>query len=150
MRRVLVIDMSPGCEERLSLEFQRWIWQYPPQRRPGILRKLGALAAHPEVARASIHSAAVMGDDVTVRELLATEPALAGATGGPRAWDPLTYLCFSRYLRLDRARSAAFARAARALLGAGASARDVLHPSGHADVDALVAAARVVQGESVP
>jgi hypothetical protein len=71
------------------------------------------LAAHPEVARASIHSAAVMGDDVTVRELLATEPALAGATGGPRAWDPLTYLCY-------------------------------------ADVDALVAAARVVQGESVP
>jgi hypothetical protein len=46
MRRVLVIDMSPGCEERLSLEFLRWIRQYPRQRRPGILRKLGALAAH--------------------------------------------------------------------------------------------------------
>ena len=42
--------------------------------------------------------------------------------GGPHEWDALTYLCFSRYLRLDRTRSDGFVRAATALLDAGASA----------------------------
>ena len=78
-------------------------------------------AAHPEVARSSIHAAAVVGDDEAVREFLAGDPAQATATGGPYEWDPLTYLCFSRYLRLDPARSDAFVRAATALLDAGAS-----------------------------
>ena len=40
--------------------------------------------------------------------------------GGPYNWDPLTYLAFSRYLKLDRARSDGFVRAATALLDAGA------------------------------
>ena len=40
----------------------------------------------------------------------------------PYGWDALTHLCFSRYLRLDAARSDAFVRTARALLDAGASA----------------------------
>lgn len=42
--------------------------------------------------------------------------------GGPRGWDALTYLCFSRYLRLDRARAGGFLEAAEALLDAGADA----------------------------
>jgi ankyrin repeat protein len=42
--------------------------------------------------------------------------------GGVRDWDALTYLCFSRYLRLDLSRSDAFVRTARVLLDAGASA----------------------------
>jgi adenylate kinase family enzyme len=37
-------DMAPGCPERLTLEFVRWIWEYPRRRRPGVLRKLAALA----------------------------------------------------------------------------------------------------------
>jgi adenylate kinase family enzyme len=37
-------DMAPGCPERLSWEFLTWIWEYPRRRRPGILRKLDALA----------------------------------------------------------------------------------------------------------
>jgi adenylate kinase family enzyme len=37
-------DMAAGCNERLSLEFLRWIWTYPAERRPEILAKLGALA----------------------------------------------------------------------------------------------------------
>lgn len=36
-------DMAEGCNERLTLEFVRWIWQYPGTRRPGILAKLAAL-----------------------------------------------------------------------------------------------------------
>ena len=78
------------------------------------------LAAHPEVATADIHAAAILGDDATVRRFLALDPGSATAKGGPHGWDPLTHLCFSRYLRLDRARSDGFVRAAEALLGAGA------------------------------
>ena len=35
-------DMAPGCDERLTAEFLRWIWDYPRLRRPGILRRLAA------------------------------------------------------------------------------------------------------------
>jgi ankyrin repeat protein len=79
------------------------------------------LAARPEVADHDIHTAASLGDDAAVRRWLALDPAAATAKGGPRGWDALTHLCFSRYLRLDSARSEGFVRAAAALLDAGAS-----------------------------
>jgi adenylate kinase family enzyme len=37
-------DMAPDCPERLSLEFLRWIWEYPRTRRPGVLAKLDRAA----------------------------------------------------------------------------------------------------------
>jgi ankyrin repeat protein len=80
------------------------------------------LAAHPDVATRDIHAAAILGDDAAVRRFLALDAGTATAKGGPRGWDALTHLCFSRYLRLDRARSERFVRAATALLDAGASA----------------------------
>jgi ankyrin repeat protein len=79
-------------------------------------------SAHPEVPGSDIHTAAILGDDAAVRRFLALEPANATAKGGPYDWDALTHLCFSRYLRLDGARSEGFVRAATALLDAGASA----------------------------
>jgi adenylate kinase family enzyme len=33
-------DMTPGCPERLTVEFVRWVWRYPTNHRPGILNKL--------------------------------------------------------------------------------------------------------------
>jgi ankyrin repeat protein len=79
------------------------------------------LEAHPDVAGALIHTAAILGDDAAVRRFLAGDPASATAKGGPYNWDALTHLCFSRYLRLDRSRSAGFVRSAEALLDAGAN-----------------------------
>jgi ankyrin repeat protein len=79
-------------------------------------------AANPEVATHDIYTAAILGDDAAVRDFLAREPGSATAIGGPRGWDALTHLCFSRYLQHDRARSDGFVRAATALLDAGASA----------------------------
>ena len=79
------------------------------------------LASHPGVASQCIHTAAILGDDAGVRRFLALDPAAATARGGPRGWDALTNLCFSRYLRLDPERSDGFVRAAEALLDAGAS-----------------------------
>ena len=89
------------------------------------------LAAHPEIASSDIHSAAILGDDAAVRRFLELEPANATVKGGPRGWDALTHLCFSKYLRLDRARSAGFVRAAQALLDGGASANTGWYEMNH-------------------
>ena len=99
----------------------------------GTLERAAAiLAAHPEIASSDIHSAAILGDDAAVRRFLELEPGNATVKGGPRGWDALTHLCFSKYLRLDRARSAGFMRAARALLDAGASANTGCYEMNHA------------------
>ncbi len=79
------------------------------------------LARYPEVARANIGAAALLADEATVRGFLARDSANANSPGGPYEWDALLHLCFSRYLRLDAARSEAFVRTARALLEAGAN-----------------------------
>jgi ankyrin repeat protein len=89
------------------------------------------LAAHPEVSGSSIHVAAILADDAGVRRLLALDPGAATAPGGPYGWDPLTHLCFSRYLRLAPARSESFVRAAAALLDAGANANTGFHSTDH-------------------
>jgi ankyrin repeat protein len=85
--------------------------------------------AHPGVEAGSIWAAAVYGDAAAVKAFLTRDKGLALARGGVYAWDALTYLCFSRYLkasRKDEARakslSGGFVEAARALLEAGASA----------------------------
>ena len=80
------------------------------------------LLRYPDIVRANIYVAAALGDDARVRQVLTVDPADARRKGGPHEWDALTYLCFSRYLRLDHGRSDAFVRAATALLDAGASA----------------------------
>jgi hypothetical protein len=80
------------------------------------------LARYPNVATGSIYSAAVVANEAAVRSWLARDASLATAAGGPHTWDALTYLCFSRYLRIDRARSEAFVSTARVLLEAGAHA----------------------------
>jgi ankyrin repeat protein len=79
------------------------------------------LAEHPEVAGDSIYPAVILGDDAAVRGFLARNPEDAVRKGGPYDWDALTHLCFSRYLRLDKSRSAGFVRSAQALLDAGAN-----------------------------
>jgi ankyrin repeat protein len=80
------------------------------------------LAAHPEIARGDVYAAAILGDAAAVRRFLKRDARSATTKGGPYGWNALTHLCFSRYLRLDRGRSAGFVRAAKALLDAGASA----------------------------
>ena len=78
------------------------------------------LAAHPEIARTSIHVAAILGDDAAVRRFIAADPRNVTKKEAPYDGDALVYLCLSKYLRLDKTRSDAFLRAATALLDAGA------------------------------
>src|SRR5207302_4830484 len=98
----------------------------------GILDRAEAiLAAHPDIAASSIHAAAILGDDAAVRRFLVLDRGNATAKGGPHGWDALTHLCFSRFLRLDRARSAGFVRSATALLAAGASPNTGFYEESH-------------------
>jgi ankyrin repeat protein len=93
-----------------------------PGHSSGTLERAEAIRArHPQIARSSIYAAAMIADDTAVRDFLARDPALAVTKGGPFGWDALTYLCFSRYLRLDVSGSDAFVRTARLLLDAGAN-----------------------------
>lgn len=78
-------------------------------------------AANPEISAASIVTAAVLGDEHAVSRFIAADPAAAIEKQAPYGWDPLTYLCFSNYLKLDRSRAAGFVGAATALLDAGAN-----------------------------
>ncbi|KAA6465467.1 ankryin [Acidobacteria bacterium AB60] len=84
-------------------------------------------ARYPQVAQANIYTAAALGDHSAVRAFLVSDGSLSTKTGGPYGWDALTHLCFSRYLRLDRARSEEFVQTARLLLDAGASANTGFH-----------------------
>jgi ankyrin repeat protein len=94
-------------------------------------RAQAILAAHPEVGSSDIHTAALLGDFAAVTRFLDEDPANAVAKGGPRSWDALTHLCFSRFLRLDPARSEGFLRAATALLDAGADPNTGFYESNH-------------------
>jgi len=77
------------------------------------------LAAHPAIARQDLVVAALLGDDEMVRQFVAADPEAATRTTGLYDWDPLTYLCFSRYLGRGGDQ---FVRAARILLQHGARA----------------------------
>lgn len=93
----------------------------------GALDRAAAMIAEtPAIAQASVFTLVVVGDDARLAALLPADPSarreLATAHGGPHEWDPLTYLCFSRFLQHDTTRADAFARTAQLLLAAGASA----------------------------
>jgi len=42
-------DMGEGCQERFSLEFFKWIWDYPKTKRPQISQRLQLLSKEKEV-----------------------------------------------------------------------------------------------------
>jgi ankyrin repeat protein len=75
-------------------------------------------AAHPEVATANIHTAAVCGERELVRTLLDRDPALVARRGGPQQWEPLLFVCYGR-LPNERARAESMA-IAELLLDRGA------------------------------
>lgn len=78
------------------------------------------LAAHPVLERATIHTAATIGNPAAVIEFLAQDPSSVSALAAPHQGTPLVYLGLSKFLRLDPARSDALLATARTLLRAGA------------------------------
>jgi len=100
---------------------------------------LRILARHPEIARASIHTAVVCGDLELVERILAERPAAVAEPGGPvrrrhireleKRWTPLLHLCYGR-LPLAAASEKAVA-IARALLDHGANPNDYFEVGSH-------------------
>ena len=54
------------------------------------------LERHPEMARDSFYTAIVCGDVERVERELAEQPEKASEKGGPKGWEPILYLCFTR------------------------------------------------------
>ncbi len=61
-------DMPPGCPERITWEFMRWIWTYPAIRRPKVLTMLAEFEARGG-------RAVVLRSATDVRSFLASTPS---------------------------------------------------------------------------
>lgn len=89
----------------------------------GNLRLADALLhENPALATMSLWTGCVLGEADSVCSLLDASPALANQRGGPKAWEPLLYVCHSRLLGRDSMRDAGMLRIAERLLAVGADA----------------------------
>ena len=80
----------------------------------------GMLAATPDIGAATPYAAATAFDVAAIRACLQADAGYAARAGGPRAWPPLMYLCYSRTTENPPRRDAM--TCARLLLEAGAPA----------------------------
>jgi hypothetical protein len=87
----------------------------PPERRAAARELRGV---HPELTAEHIWAAAAAADTDAISRLLAMDPALADADGGPYEWKPLHYLTYARHD--PQIAEAEVIAAARLLLRAGA------------------------------
>ncbi len=79
------------------------------------------LAARPDLADADLHAALVLGDIGRVERAIAGAPTFVRDKAGPRQWEPLLYVCFSRFADRNSARAGAMVDTAKVLLAAGAN-----------------------------
>lgn len=76
------------------------------------------LAENPAIADSNIYIAALLGNVTAIKRYLKEDPGLATAKGEALGWDALTYLCFSKFLRIYPPE--AFIDAAKVLIETGA------------------------------
>ena len=89
------------------------------------------LAAHPDVAKTYLHTAAAAVDEATVNAWLARDASVAKQPLAPgRGWTPIECLAASPLAVLDPEGAAASERIARVLLAAGADANATTNPPG--------------------
>ena len=55
-RNIVRPDMGAGCPEQFSLEFARWVWNYPRRSRPKVLALLKEHGAGKKIVRLRSHS----------------------------------------------------------------------------------------------
>jgi ankyrin repeat protein len=104
---------EPVADRYLRLACLTYTDQDGPRRRA---EGAALLAAHPELTAEHIWAAAAASDVDAVERLLAAQPGLATARGGPYGWTALAYLAYAR----PDATVDSGLRIARALLAAGA------------------------------
>jgi hypothetical protein len=110
--RAFLKESSPDLHE-LSKEFVKRALSDPR-------RAEEMLAQHPEIADTDLYSALVVGDAQRVARTLLESPEFVNKRGGPREWEPLLYVCFSRFATGGSSRAGDLVETARVLLSSGA------------------------------
>ena len=98
------IESGAGAEETTEQRTNRFLdlacIHYAPDpngRSAAEFEQAAALLdAHPEIARHSLHAAAVAGDVERVRDLISKAPDDIDEKGGPFDWTPLMYAAYAR------------------------------------------------------
>jgi ankyrin repeat protein len=78
------------------------------------------LSAFPAIAWAGLYPCLVLGDLEQAEGILREAPAMAVAPGGPCGWQPLLYVCFSRFAQGGSSRAGGIVEVAQALIARGA------------------------------
>lgn len=113
------------AEDQVKRFIEASVWYGPIKDARQMLQECPGLADH------DIYTSCITGRAARVREILDEDPGAATRAGGALNWDPLTYLCFSKFLREERERADDFLQSARLLLSAGASAQTGFYNSEH-------------------
>ena len=93
------------------------------------LRRAGEmLTDHPDLAGAGYYSALVLGDSQSVRKVLKANPEATKTKGGAKNWEPLLYVCFSRFAGRKSGRADQLIETARLLLDHGADPSTSYNP----------------------
>jgi ankyrin repeat protein len=102
-----------------ALDFQNLVAAFIGSAVSDLRRAEEMLLRHPAIAEAGFYAALVLGNSKEVERALAATPSLASGRGGPRNWEPLLYVCFSRYASAESPRAAGLAETAQTLLRHG-------------------------------
>jgi len=105
-----------------ALDFQNLVAAFIDAAVSDLGRAEEILTRHPAIAEAGFHAALVLGKAEEVERMLTEGRA------GPRNWEPLLYVCFSRYAQAKSGRSAGLVETARLLLRHGADPNAVFIP----------------------
>jgi ankyrin repeat protein len=103
-----------------SLDFRDLVTEFINAALGDARRAEQMLERHPEIADAGLYIALVLGDVQRVQKVLADFPGIATTKGGPREWEPLLYVCFSRFANGASSRAGDLTETARLLLRQGA------------------------------
>jgi ankyrin repeat protein len=104
-----------------SLDFQGLVAEFVNAALGDARRAEAMLERHPKISGAGLFTALVLGDARRVEHALDESPRIATATGGPRGWQPLLYVCFSRFANGSSNRARDLTETARLLLSRGAN-----------------------------
>jgi ankyrin repeat protein len=111
-----------------KLNYQEMAKNFVDAATSDLRRATEMLAAHPELARAGIWVALVLGDSAAVKAVLDGDGGFATRNGGPDNVQPLIYVCFSRFGNRVSGRAHAMVDTARLLLAHGADASTSFTP----------------------
>jgi ankyrin repeat protein len=103
-----------------SLDFRALAAEFVNAALADARRAEAMLRRHPKISGAGLFTALVLGDVRRVERALEESAQFATAKGGPRAWQPLLYVCFSRFGNGGSSRARDLTETARLLLGRGA------------------------------